>query len=250
MKKLGLIISVLFFLPVLAHAAIGVDATSSVCQANGQSTMTWSHTMGSSNNILIVAVNAGATTTGVTYAGTAMTKINDYFKSQNGHMSLWEQTSTATGANNIVASFSATAPATGLGVSYTGVNQGLNPDKSATTTQANTGATYNQTILPPNDSDWVVGEFNSNQAAAPNAGTNTTLRSHVAGGSTCYSLMLGDAGSAISPPATTTIQGTGTSGFWIGSIISLEPSGSSPPPAVRRREPIIILTANSTLPFA
>lgn len=101
------------------------DAVSNASTASGAS-LTWSHTVtnAQSNLILVVAVEVGGsgTCTGVTYSGAAMTQLTS--KNQGASTCyLFYKTAPATGANNIVASFSGTVSGIGLARSYYNVAQ-------------------------------------------------------------------------------------------------------------------------------
>src|SRR5579859_7061633 len=92
----------------------------SVFSITPSTTATWTHTVtaSQSNLCLLVAVNCisstGKTTTGVTYAGVAMTKIQGFFyNGANDELSFWVLAGPATGANTVSVTFSGSALMTG-----------------------------------------------------------------------------------------------------------------------------------------
>ena len=93
--------------------------------ANGVSTKTWSHTVPSGNNrILIVGLSLrdkSRTVTSITYGGTALTKIG----SSNVRMGveLWRLVAPTVGTANIVANWSGSSDMVGWSGSFTNVNQ-------------------------------------------------------------------------------------------------------------------------------
>jgi len=121
------------------------DAVSNSSTASASS-LTWSHTVTNvqSNLLLIVAVTVAgsATVSGVTYAGAAMTQLSS--KAQGTQtVYLFYKVAPATGANNIVATFSATVAGIGLGVSYYNVAQSSTFGTPAT----NSGTSGNSSVV-------------------------------------------------------------------------------------------------------
>ena len=109
--------------------AIAVDNVSTHVQTYAAgSTITEAHTVADNGNrLLLAAVHAEGSTnlpSGVTWAGSAMTKFNEASFSNTG-ASLWYIVGGATGTNNCVATFASTPNAVGIGVmSLYGVDQG------------------------------------------------------------------------------------------------------------------------------
>lgn len=135
MKKLLLI--VLFFLaaPSVSHAAIAFDAfTTGGATSNPTLTKTYSHTTTGSNRYLVVNVRSddgGDIVTGVTYAGTAMTRAIAQPWPVNGNRLtyLYYLINPASGANDIVVTVSANPTAfSTAAASYTGALQSGTPD--------------------------------------------------------------------------------------------------------------------------
>jgi len=120
-----------FLLPVHIHAqGIAFDAASSADTGTGTaSSLTWSHTIGSSgtNRVLIVGVsirnNSSQTVSGVTYSGTSLSMIGQTTNSTNSRVEIWRLIAPATGAHNVVVTLSAAARFVGGAASFTGVSQ-------------------------------------------------------------------------------------------------------------------------------
>src|SRR3989344_3768207 len=88
------------------------DAASETSAGAGDENITWSHTVGTGNDRILVVgvyirgVSQSPTVSGITYNGTALTKVND---ETNGAVRVeqWYLLSPDSGTHNIVASFSA-----------------------------------------------------------------------------------------------------------------------------------------------
>lgn len=135
--------------------AVTFDAQSAV-KTDAITSITLSHTCTGSNRLLLVGTHAyfsssqTATCTGVTYSGTAMTLVAR--RRQNGVVSdsvvteLWYLIAPATGANNIVATWSTTTTQSAVnGVSFAGADQttGINGSQ---VNSSSTGSTLAVTI--------------------------------------------------------------------------------------------------------
>ena len=145
--------------------AIAYDAQSSDTRFNSFGTnSTWSHTCAGSDRVLLVgfgiyrASGDSDIVTGVTYNGAAMTKLGITVDAQSNTATyLFALANPATGANNIVVSYSAsTNYAWGVATSYTGVDQttptGSLEQKTYTTL---TSLTDNISITPSDS--WIAG---------------------------------------------------------------------------------------------
>src|SRR5229473_2937496 len=123
-------IAIVFALTLLGaaagHAAIAVDGTSSA-SGKAVSTLTWSHTAGSTpNRILIVGVsnqNTSRPVSSVTYGGTPLTRIGFQNGGTSNRMELWSLTAPSAGTANVVVTFSGSVDVVGGAVSFSGVNQ-------------------------------------------------------------------------------------------------------------------------------
>lgn len=159
-------------------------AYSAFSSANGSgSSVTYSHTCSGSDRILFVSAFAPypgtGSTTGVTYGGVAMTKVDSNKPQANWDFSLWYLVNPASGANNVVCTSSGSVSGTNynsLAVSYTGASQTGQPDGSAKANGAST--TLNQSVTTTADNSWVVGAAISG-AGAPTASTGVTSRGNI-----------------------------------------------------------------------
>jgi hypothetical protein len=149
------------------------DAVSNSSTASGSS-LTWSHTVGvASNMALVVAVAVGSsdTVSGVTYAGSSMTQLSS--KNQGTEtLYLFYKVAPATGANNVVATFSGTAAGIGLGVSYSNVNQ-TTPFGTATSSSGTSGSSSN-TVTSTTTSQLIV-DINFANGSSSTAGASQTV---------------------------------------------------------------------------
>ena len=201
--------------------AIAYDAVS-VGSATGTS-LTVAHTCTGANLVLIVGLKENnveaETCTGITYNGVALTKITGLLHppAYNVYNSLWYLINPSTGANNIVASFSASIWCRASGVSYTGCKQSGIPDASGTNEQTDT-ATYNTSLTSVADNCWHIMHV-QNGTGNHAAGTATTIRG------TASDSNIADSNSAKTPAGSVTLQVTGTAATWDWSsaIITLAP---------------------------
>ncbi len=151
--------------------AIARDSTGSGTNG-GSSPTTFSHTCTGSNLILFVGVRTDVAVTGVTYAGVAMTKLNEI--SNGGIASFWYLINPSTGANNVVVTGAGAGYQQCAAVSYTGVKQSSFPDASNSATLTGTPITAAVTTIA--DNCWVVGlGVDNNGSGIQSAGTSTSL---------------------------------------------------------------------------
>jgi len=150
--------------------------------ATGESataTITYSHTVaGTADLCLWVYVNNFQTGGGdvpntVTYAGAGMTAIGNYMAGggNDNNISLWVLVAPATGANDVVVSFTGSHDGTAMSISYSGVDQttpndapSINDVVSATPSRAITSETDDMVV------DF-VGWWSGAGATATGAGT-------------------------------------------------------------------------------
>ena len=112
-----------------AVTTLAYDASSSGTAASG-TTITVSHTCTGANRALLVGVSASSTVAdnrriplGVTFGGLDMTKVREQISGNLG-VSIWALSTPSSGANNIVATFTAAFDDCVLGgVSFTGAHQ-------------------------------------------------------------------------------------------------------------------------------
>lgn len=125
------------------ETGLSPDAASSAT-TTGATSLTWAHTCSTSGDRLLVVglslLNAlGQTVTGITYNGVALTAVpgGAISNGTGGRVELWYLIAPATGANNIVASFSASVAAVGGAESWVGADQ-TSPLGTAVTASGNT----------------------------------------------------------------------------------------------------------------
>ncbi len=218
--------------------AIAFDAASSGYITNvSSSSMTVSHTCSGSDRILVVAVacyaaSGGDVVSGITYNGTAMTfvaKEKGNGTNTNTYSYLYYLVAPATGANNIVVSFSSNITYAWLAASsYTGAAQTGQPDASdSATSGATTSTTVTDTITSVADNCWaVMGGFNNN-ATTWTAGANTTIRAQ--SGGSANRQMICDNNAAKTPAGSITLTATCSSSQpWATVIITIAPAGAAP----------------------
>lgn len=161
--------------------AIAFDAASGVStQASGTS-ITLAHTCSGSDRFLFVAVwNNGTTQTfTVTYNSVSMTLLASIENATSGvETFIYGLQAPATGTNNIVVTASGTTNFNCAGASYTGVNQSVTMDATATTTEANHSATaHSISITTIADNCWVFAAVGSGSSTTTwTAGSATTAR--------------------------------------------------------------------------
>src|SRR3990167_2897336 len=109
--------------------ALARDASSGSNDGSGTATsLTYAHTCTGTNLVLIVGAfldnDTSDTITGITYNGVALTKINGVSgSSDQGYSTLWYLIAPATGANNIVVSWTGANNISSCAISYTGAHQ-------------------------------------------------------------------------------------------------------------------------------
>ena len=136
---------------------IAFDAASEYTGTDtGQTSLTWSHTTAGSDRILIVSAqfytSDGDDVSGVTYDGVAMTEIRTDAVASVQHNSLWYLLAPATGANDIVVTFTGSTNFVGGGaVSLTGVNQSSPIDTSGSAEDASVELTTTA------ENTWIFG---------------------------------------------------------------------------------------------
>lgn len=131
LPKLAALLLFLFSPAQIQAQGIAFDAASSSNTGAGQAgSLTWSHTVSSGNNrILIVGVsirNSSSQTVGsVTYGGTGLTFVGATTNSTNARVEIWRLLAPATGTNNIVVTLAASANGrfVGAAASFTEVDQ-------------------------------------------------------------------------------------------------------------------------------
>ena len=158
--------------------AIVRDATSSSASATAATSNTFSHTCTGSDRILIVSTYVGGSqNVTVTYAGVSMTEIGTPTTVNTRVEQLWYLIAPATGANNIVVSWSASAVYGATASSYTGAKQSGQPDATGAASTG-TGAAISSATTVVASGCWLVGGYyddGGTGAGAPSAGSGTSL---------------------------------------------------------------------------
>lgn len=138
--------------------AIAFDAASKQTQVSA-STVTISHTCTGSNRLLLVGFitnNVTDLVTGVTYSGTSMTQLTTQATASAGFISyVFGLLAPATGANNIVISFSVASLCYATNASYTGVDQSALPTGAAIASNNSTGTTWSQAVTTTANNSWI-----------------------------------------------------------------------------------------------
>lgn len=154
--------------------AIAVDATSEG-YANSTS-LTYSHTCTGSDRVLTVALwtfPSGDTVTGITYNGTAMTKLGTQSADAGGYTNLWGIANPSTGANNIVISMSS-SQVFATSASYTGCNT-TTPFPDTEAGGSGSGTSLSASISISVNNSWLILAGRS-PSRVPTAGANTIVR--------------------------------------------------------------------------
>lgn len=159
--------------------AIAFDATTDPgTHVGAGSSQTVAFTCTGTNRYLLVAVvlQGSQTCTGVTYNGVAMTQIQSISTAAiaaGETCYIFGLANPASGANNILASYSGAATNLVGASSFTGVKQTTTPEASNTNSGNSSAATVAVTTLTNNA--WLIG-FARQAGGTATAGTNTTLR--------------------------------------------------------------------------
>lgn len=165
-KTLTIILSLLICTP--CYGAIAYDSVSARCES-GWITNTWSHAIGSgSNRILVVGVpqEGGGNVTGVTYNGTALSKVIEVANGSNT-VELWyilEADLPSAGSYNIVVTASSNIVGYCIGVSLSGVKQEA-PEVSTSNTASSSG-TITSSITTLTDTAWIVDAISCGETGA------------------------------------------------------------------------------------
>ncbi len=166
--------------------AIAFDATANG-EKTGTSTLSFSHTCTGSNRILFVGVVSqlgSDNLTGVTYNGVTLTQINKIQNNGGIYSYLYYLIAPATGANNVVVSYTGSTQVNSISVSYTGVAQ-ISPINNSTTNNSGASSVSSLTTsLVSNSSPaWMIQLGTGQTNDGTTAGTGLTKRNGGAGGS-------------------------------------------------------------------
>ena len=207
--------------------AIALDTTTSSSSASSTS-WTFSHTCSGSDRVLLVGFfkfGGGDSVTGVTYNGVSMTQLGKGVADASGYVYLYGLVNPATGANNVVASSSASVQWYGEAVSYTGVDQ-TTPFPDTEAYNSSTGTSFTESITTSVADSWIILQ-GRNSVGGPTAGANTTLR--VSSPSTDVWFLDSNAGRSTGSNALAWSYGTTETCYRI--IAAIAPSASASGPA-------------------
>lgn len=179
-----------------AWAAIAFDAASSATAGGPATSLTFAHTTSGSDRILWVFIltsddTAGDRVSGVTYAGSTMTRVNGATSLEIAFgQSLYTYYIVAptTGTNNVVISATESTEIYATAQSYTGASQTGVPDGS------NTASAGTISITTTADNAWLAGGGRNVSSGGLTASTGTTQRASIAG-----IINTGDSGGAKTP---------------------------------------------------
>jgi hypothetical protein len=186
----------------------------------GSGTSTWTHTVGSgSNGVLIVAVSSHTSTTdsvtGVTYGGTALTQLYKHHGTTSWLYFYILYNPPSGSASVVVSSSAQILPAS---ASYFGVKQSGQPD--ATGNGTGFLGNPNATLTTVSDNTWVLGYFWSQ--VGNSAGTGNVQRAYPSSLAGLY-----DSNSAVWPHGAYTMTVGGSASFVTDEIVmSLVPATS------------------------
>lgn len=208
--------------------AIAYDTTGTGGTSAPASSITYNHTVASTQPGLIVQVWVGDTVssytlTGITYAGAGATSVFNNAVTGGRIYAMFKKTAPATGSNNVTVSFSGAVWGGANSTSYTGVDQTNLEDTSVYTT-----ATGNLTLTVTTSADdcWLVGGAGNTIVGIPGAGTGTTSRG------TADNLRFGDSNASVGTAgAGKSMQFTAASGTTAGGMIALKPAAGASGPA-------------------
>lgn len=210
--------------------AIAYDTSATGGTGSAQTSITFTHTMSSSaNRLLIVAVDNQSisdTVSGITYNSVAMTKFQFAGGAGIGGLSVWYLINPTTGANSVIVL--GTSLYYAITASYTGVNQGSFPDATGTGSPGTAAATtsYNANTTTSADNSWVINCAVKGGGGAVSAGTNTTSRVV----DPFNNAFIGDSNGVVHPAGTLATGWTaGVNNSWGASYFSIAPAAGGAP---------------------
>lgn len=169
-----------------AEAAIAFDASLADASVGPATSQIRSFTITGSNTALMVAVQhtTAANVSSITYAGVALTQIhaNQLMETGANRADLWYLVGTATGANNLVITMSASDTFRSSALSYTGVMAGGDTggtDSKATLSWDEVSGNQTLTHTTVSTNTWIT--FYGRTKDPYTAGTNATFRQNISG---------------------------------------------------------------------
>ncbi len=225
MKRLLLTaaLSLFFFVPQFAFAAIALDNTGQTASANASTVTIASFVVSATNPMIFVVVrDLDNTLTGITYNSVAMTQIGSTQSAGGNNTSFWYLYGQS-GTHDIVATKGSGSSNIRIAAdSYTGVNQAT-PEANTTGTGPG-GTSFSQSVTTIADNAWVVWGVGQNTGSPPTAGSGTTLRIDDA-----KAVAIMDFGSAKTPAGSVTLNAStaGSADAWGGTIVSIAPAAAA-----------------------
>lgn len=178
--------------------AIARDAVTGMTDGGSGSGATLSHTCTGSNLMLITGafVNVNPTSdvvTGVTYAGVSMTRTPSGYAAAPANNSTWlyYKGGPATGANNIVWSYSSSYLSCVGGISFTGCSSTIDSGNSGFAGPATSSCTVSTTTVA--DNAWLCG------VARADGGSRSFSAGMTAQGTELYQTKMADSNAAKTP---------------------------------------------------
>ncbi len=208
--------------------AIGFDTVSTYHADTGATSLSFSYTTTGSNRLLsadTITDAATNTNTGTTYNSVSMSNFDNIDCPFGGWQNMWGLAGPASGSNTLTSSFSGGGQALEMvATSYTGCNQSGQPDNHTTDSTAVGVNNFSTSITPNADNCWILIFAQANTGIVA-AGTNVTQRaeSHTLN----FSSLVGDNNAAVTPPASTTMQVTGSVAAWAIILASIAPAAST-----------------------
>lgn len=218
-------------------STIALDNTSSLPATTGSTTISWSHTITSNTNgILLVGIaytGSSTTVSGVTYNGVAMTPTTTTYAITTSYfLAQYYLLLPATGTHNVAVTFSnSTTFAQGGGVSLTNVAQSA--PEAVATTNAITAGTIGGSITTISDNAWIVDVIAMTSSAS--AFTAANIQAFNNADTTSSRVVAGQYGGPYTPAGSKTSNWTitpATTRTWGHIMAAIAPySGVVTPPA-------------------
>ncbi len=150
-------------------------------KVTGATSNTWSHTTvsGQSNKILLVAVDAGASISSVTYAGNALTLLDSISYNSGEVLSIYYLLAPVSGTYNVIVTGSSSTYIVGASASYYGVAHN-SPFGTAAHTSGS-GASSTNTVATSSTNQLVIDIVNNATASSDTASSGQTTREQPTG---------------------------------------------------------------------
>lgn len=210
MKKylfgIGILLLSLFVLPHSVLAAIARDnVTNSLTTCSSGTSCSISFATSGSNRFISVYVMDGSNlVTGVTYASTTMSLIQDVATGNGSeHLRAYGLIAPAVGANNVVVTSSASNVVIMGAVSYTGADQSSQPDNSTNGSFSSASSPFTTTLTTLANNSWAT-LFGRTLTVATFAGTGSTFIGSDSG-SDGRNVIMYDSNASITPAGSTSM---------------------------------------------